>query len=283
MIALGVDIGGTSVKAAARGADGSWRMAQSAPYRAPDLDTLRGAIASCLEALDADSGTAAPTGLCLPGLRDPATGRVTRSVNIPALVGIHPTELIARAPVLVLPDARAAAFDVFAAEHLTGRLAALSLGTGVGLSVLDDGVPLLVSGESPGHFGQIDVSIGAARDAPIGPDGGRGGLEGYIGLPALSARFGARLPEALAPDDPALLALARAVRILHAIYRPDHVRLLGGVGLWLRDAAPTLAGEISDALTAVARPEWTLGFARDAFHAARGAARFADRSVRSKA
>ncbi|MBV9490447.1 MAG: MFS transporter, partial [Verrucomicrobia bacterium] len=59
----------------------------------------------------------------------------------------------------------------------------LALGTGVGAAVLDDGVPLRVDGDSPGHLGQIDVSLDDR--APIGPDGGAGSLEGYLGVPAI--------------------------------------------------------------------------------------------------
>jgi hypothetical protein len=57
----------------------------------------------------------------------------------------------------------------------------------VGASVLDEGGKFLhVSGESPGHFGQLDVSL--ETDPPIGPDGGAGSLEAYIGTAALIAR-----------------------------------------------------------------------------------------------
>ncbi len=57
----------------------------------------------------------------------------------------------------------------------------ISLGSGVGMSVLDDGVPLAVDENSPGHLGQINVSLDS--NPPIGPDGGAGGLEAYIGAP----------------------------------------------------------------------------------------------------
>jgi hypothetical protein len=145
--------------------------------------------------------------------------------------------------------------------------------------VLDDGLPLHVSGTSPGHLGQIDVSIDLPGEpTPIGPDGGRGGLEAYIGLPALRARYGegfADRLQALTPDDPPLLALARAIRIAHAIYRPQHIALLGGVGLRLAPVLPDLKARVDDALTSVARSGWTLSSGDSDLHAARGAARLA--------
>ena len=52
-------------------------------------------------------------------------------------------------------------------------------GTGVGASVVDgNGQFLHVSGETPGHFGQLDVSL--ETNAPIGPDGGKGSLEALV-------------------------------------------------------------------------------------------------------
>ena len=56
------------------------------------------------------------------------------------------------------------------------------------MGVLDDGVPLFIEGASPGHLGQVDCSI--EGDFVIGPDGGSGSLEGYIGVPALIKRYG---------------------------------------------------------------------------------------------
>src|SRR6185295_15399031 len=106
---------------------------------------------------------------------------------------------------------------------------------GVGMAVLDDGVSLMVHGESPGHLGQVDVSI--EGDPVIGPDGGAGSLEGYIGAPALVKKYGPDMPANLArlgKNDSALKALARVIRICHAIYAPHHVGLTGGIGIRLQ-------------------------------------------------
>jgi predicted NBD/HSP70 family sugar kinase len=145
---------------------------------------------------------------------------------------------------------------------------ALSIGTGVGASVLDDGGKFVhVSGETPGHFGQLDVSLDA--DPPVGPDGAAGSLEAYVGAGArvdwASVRVG---------DAPAR-ALVRAIRVAHAIYRPTYVALAGGVGIRLGRLVDELRAAADEKLTRVARPGWTLFCGDSDYHAARGAARFA--------
>ena len=153
----------------------------------------------------------------------------------------------------------------------------IALGTGVGMSILDNGQRLALNGLSSGHLGQIDVSL---EDGPVptGPDGGRGGLEAYIGLPALIREFGPDLPAAVPHMNsrtPALRALAKAIRIVHAIYRPDEIILAGGVALALAPHAGLLTATVQDRLTSLARPHCTIDIAPDTFCAARGIARLA--------
>jgi predicted NBD/HSP70 family sugar kinase len=174
-------------------------------------------------------------------------------------------------------DASATAHDLFVAQKLYGRLLVLTIGTGVGAAVLDDGKLLRVEGDSPGHIGQIDVSIPGADI--IGPDGGAGGLEGYIGVPALRRDLGDDLSIALPKltgREPAILALVRAIRICHAIYRPHHIRLCGGVGTRLRHLLQAIRTKVETNLTSVARNGWTLNCGDHDFHAARGAALLAE-------
>ncbi len=284
MIALGVDIGGTSVKAAiVRGAH-AVATGRSDPYERPDLAELRRAIATAIAQLGADLSQLNAVGLCLPGLVDHDTGEVVESVNMPALVGAHLNALVrdaigaARPPMSRFSDAHAATFDVW--DGQPGRLAGVSIGAGVGLCVLDDGIALDLGDGSAGHMGQLDVTLDP-RDAPIGPDGGRGGLEAYIGWPALRSRFGrdvSDLGRALTQDETPLRALARAIRIIHAIHRPQRIVLLGGVGIELHSQLDRLRSLVSDRLTSLAREGWTLDAASSPHHAAVGAARLALKS-----
>ena len=276
MRTIGIDIGGTSVKAAGRnGADVLW-TGQSDFYHKPTLPSLTAAVR---QAISGRTAGVEAVGLCVPGLLDPKRTRVMLSVNLPGLMEIPLLELIERSlgielarPPVVLNDAVATAHDIASARKLAGRVLVLALGTGVGAAVVDDGEPLYVEGGSPGHIGQLDVSV--PGDAVIGPDGGGGGLEGYIGVPALLRRYGG-VREAIALMDvasPPIRALVHAIRICHAIYRPDHVVLGGGIGVRIGHLTTAMRGAIETNLTNIARTGWTISVADDDFHAARGAA-----------
>ena len=280
MLALGIDIGGTSVKAALLLDGRVVAESRSDPYHRPIASQLSAAVAQVVPRSPPDA-----IGVCLPGAWDEARGVVSASINVPGVVGVAPHELLgySHSPfVRVFTDARAAAFDVFETERLDQRLFAVSIGTGVGAAVIDPGgSQLLCTGRSSGHFGQIDVTVPEPGiEAPIGPDGGRGGLEAYVGLHALLTRYGgspADIPARFGPDDPPLIALARSLRIAHAIYRPIHFRLLGGLGIRLSPMIAGLRTMVEDGLTSVARPGWTLRCGTSDHHAARGAAALAAR------
>jgi predicted NBD/HSP70 family sugar kinase len=276
MDALGIDIGGTSVKAAMlRDGDVLW-TGKSGPYAQASagkiVAAMREAIAHCGEKTDR-------VGLCCPGLLDREKRAITLCVNVPGLMGASLDELVAEGlgrsvpAAEILSDANAAAYDLYATRNLCGRLLSLTLGTGVGASVIDEGRFLQVSGETPGHFGQMDVSLD--ETPPIGADGGAGSLEAYLGSAALAARYGENAVERLNVGDPAIRALVRAIRIAHAIYRPRHVGLAGGVGIRLGRLLPLIKTEIDRNLTAVARADWDLFAGESDFHAACGVGRYA--------
>jgi len=274
---VGLDIGGSSVKAVALNGGRVESRAASAGYHGPDAGEIRSAIDEAVRALGV--GGLDRLGLCLPGIVD--DGVVRRAVNLPGLEGCAvssalPAGLAAGLPEpVVVTDAHAAGYGYWCAEGMsTGarRVASIVLGTGVGFAVLDDGVLLEVDRGASGHLGQIDVSLNA--HAPIGPDGGRGGLEAYLGAAAL-ARLGDGDVEphtALLHDGPPLFALARAIRIVLALFCPDVVALLGGVGGRLEPALPRLRELVGQELSSVVRPGWQLRVGEDPWSAALGAA-----------
>jgi predicted NBD/HSP70 family sugar kinase len=154
----------------------------------------------------------------------------------------------------VLNDSTASGYDLYFGRGLTGRLFLMVLGTGVGVCVIDDRGPLRVNGDSPGHFGQMDVSI--EGHPVVGPDGGAGSLEGYVGAAVLANTYGtdADALTKMRPADPAFRALVRAIRVAHAMYRPHHVVLAGGVGIRLGHAAADMQAAVNRQLTRIARP-----------------------------
>jgi predicted NBD/HSP70 family sugar kinase len=285
MNSLGIDVCGSSVKLACVQSDGQVLFqAQSETYARPGRDELTEVIRRAIAGrFDGRNGA---VGICVPGLRERGGHVVLKSVNLTVLDGLNLDDLIKDAlggepaHIEVMTDAVASAFDIYATGNLAGRLCALALGTGIGAGVLDDGQPLHVDGESPGHLGQMDVSI--EGEPVIGPDGGAGSLEGYLGAPAIVKRYGADMAQNLSrftSEDPPMKALARAIRICHAMYCPHHVALLGGVGIRMQHLVPTIRAMVEKDLTRIARPGWTLVCGTDDFHAARGAARFAQRAA----
>jgi len=277
---LGIDIGGTAIKAVLLRDGAAFWSGRSAEYVRPDVAALRQAAGEALTGCPAGATVA---GLCLPGLYDAAAGVVTCAVNVPGIEGLSIDGLLAsvlRAPpttVMVLTDARAAAHDIYTSRRLRGRLLALVLGTGVGAAVLDDGAVLRgIDGDSPGHLGRCDVSRG--DDDVVGPDGGAGGLEGYLGAPAIRARYGAPVSQVLprlTVADPPIRALVRILRIAHAIYRPQHICLAGGIGIRLAHLMDAIHAGVSHRLTSIARPRWTLTRGDSDHQAAIGAAKLA--------
>lgn len=281
MISLGIDIGGTSIKMACIEDGKTLWTSQSPFYARPDtpalIDALRATAAGRVQNIDV-------AGLCVPGLMDQVKKMITLSVNVPGLMGIPLEELIGRAlgdglkQLKIVNDAVATATDVILARNLRGRICSLALGTGVGMGVLDDGVPLWVDGASPGHIGQVDCSVD--DNPPIGPDGGAGSLEGYLGVPALKAAWGSteHFIEKVKVTDAPIRALVRAIRICHGIYRPNHVVLVGGIGTRLARLVPEMHAAVSRNLTSIAYKDWSLLCGEHDFHAALGAARVATRT-----
>ena len=276
MLSIGIDVGGTTVKTAAL-RDGQFlSTSRAGPYSRPDPAQLAAAIREACRGIPDPIDR---VGICVPGILDEPKRRIVNSANLPELAGANLHELLRAALGLgapapqVITDANATAFDLHATRCLRGRLLVIAIGTGVGAAVLDDGKPLFVDGESPGHLGQVDVSLEA--HPVIGPDRGRGSLEGYIGAKALAERYGHEAANKIRPADPAFAALARAIRICHAIYRPHHVCLAGGVGIRLGHLVDELRTAVNADLTGIARPDWTLTTGDSDFHAARGAAQFA--------
>ena len=283
MISVGIDIGGSSVKAASILDGDLIGTATSSRYSNPKRADLTRAIRECLGALDADQ--IGSVGLCLPGRMNAQHTMVEHSVNLPSLNGWAFEDLLGSVipgsgiATRVVSDADAAGYDYTTEFPVAGRTAAVSLGTGVGLCVLDGDEIVRIGDAGIGHLGHMDVGRIGDSDR-IGCDGSRNTLESFVGAPALEQFMDGQLLdlEGLGSSDAPIRAMVHALRVVHAIYRPNRIVLLGGVGLALKPHAQMMVRMVSDGLTPLAVEDWTLEFATSPYHAACGAAKLAAQS-----
>jgi glucokinase len=210
--AVGLDVGGSAVKAGRADADGrvlERRLVPAEEGLSPParLDALAG-IARELAGPDAWGHTA--LGLAVPGLLDPEAGRVERSPNLPWLDGLPLRDGLAErlgvepAAVQLVNDASAAAAGERwqgAARDATDALV-LTLGTGIGGGLLLGGAVELGPSGQAGEVGHLCVD-------PAGPPcgcGRRGCLETLASASAARERALERGLPADAPGDLVLLA-----------------------------------------------------------------------------
>ncbi|MEE9276682.1 MAG: ROK family protein, partial [bacterium] len=137
-VLLGLDLGGTLIKAARFSADGTLQAKVSAGSPADEgaesiLKALCGAAASLLE-----GRPLAGAGIGAAGVIDPAAGRIVESPNLPALSGFLLGERVREAlggvPVHLMNDANAAALGEYHAGAAADAesMFILTLGTGIG-------------------------------------------------------------------------------------------------------------------------------------------------------
>jgi len=281
---LGIDIGGTSVKVCLLDSELA-HAGRSRMYTSPSRAMLIEAIREAIGQLPSEILRTTPIGLCLPGKRAADGCSVERSVNLPSLNGWAFDELLSSVLEMVpqsyrvLSDVQAAGEDLLCAHTYCGRSAIIAIGTGVGVAVIDDGEPVEIGQRGIGHLGMMDMGRLGERDV-FGVDGSKNTLESYIGARAIERRFpeldSTELSQAigtLAMDEPFMTAMVRMIRVVHAIYVPDQVVLMGGVGIALLTRGNELRAVVNDGLTSLAKPDWELVFGDSPYHAARGAAR----------
>ena len=239
--AIGVDIGGTRVRVGVvTDAGAVCAHAESRLPTAGDPEPLRELVARQTEHVLSESGvTPEVAGVALPGVWDRDTGIMRKAVNLPRLEGINIERLFSAAlgrPVLLEADTNAGVWGQWRRlEPRPERLVYISLGTGVGGSVILDGHIVRHTRGGAGHFGFLIVDT--SPGAPGGRNNVPGCLSALVAGPALHlAATGHSDPEAIGaeplPDD-LLQSTSRALAIgimnLVHIYAPDAVALGGGV------------------------------------------------------
>jgi glucokinase len=188
--AAGVDIGGTAIKLAVVRASGE-TLAHgeiATPVALPQEEAIA-AIARAVADLTGGRRIAA-VGIGCAGLISAAEGIVHVSPNLPRWRDARLAEWVGRAlglPVRVLNDADA--FGLAEARVGGGRglspVVGLTLGTGVGGAIIEDGRLRGGLHGFGGEAGHMSLEI----DGPVCPCGNRGCLELYIGRRALVAAY----------------------------------------------------------------------------------------------
>jgi len=256
--ALGVDIGGTFVKAGRVAADGRVARDVTLPSRA--LDGALGpveAVAAAVSRLLAAPDEPIAIGVGAPGAVDPATGAlVGRTPHLPDWNGFplraHLAEHLGR-EVVVDNDANFAALAEHAVGGARGTRVSLTvtLGTGVGCGIVVDGAILRGAWGGAGELGHLPLGDGRTPcacgvEGCVEPEMSGSGLVRAAAAAGLEAADAAAVFAAAAAGDPRAVklvdrfgdrlgaAIATAVNLIN----PEVVVIGGGVG---RAGEPLLA------------------------------------------
>lgn len=241
--AIGIDLGGTRIKAVAIDAAGKILHEMYQPtYDSGDDAVWKQAVAQAvkkmLEVLNTGSCT---VGLSAPGLPDAAnTCIVSMPGRMQGLEQFRWSDFLQQ-PAYVLNDAVAAMMGeaVFGAAKDKKNVVMLTLGTGVGGAILIDGKPYQGAMGKAGHFGHMVIH----DDGPADVTGMPGSLEESIGNCSIGQRSMGRfsstqqlLDAYLKGDHFALEVWSKSIRRLAAglasianILSPEVIVIGGGI------------------------------------------------------
>lgn len=240
---LGLDMGGTSVKAVAVTPQGVELARRTTPFDLAVPHAFVQAVQTTVAILEAAVGTAAEAlGVSAPGLAA-ADGRTIAFMpdRFPGLVGLDWAGFLGRPIIPVLNDAHSALLgEVWQGAARGARnVILLTLGTGVGGAAMVDGRLLRGHSGKAGHFGHVSLDPHGPRDITQTP----GSLEDAIGNHNITARSHGRfasthdLVRAHEAGDAfatavwlrSVTALAAAIASLSNVLDPEMVIVGGGV------------------------------------------------------
>lgn len=264
--AIGVDLGGQSVKLAVVDGSGAIQLRRQASVDAnrPEAD-IRGLILDEICAIrreaDAQSCSPACVGMVMPGYLDRDRTRILFAANLPTLNGsdfLASIRTTLDLPIIFDADSNAAAFAeyCYGAGRGVDRLLVASIGTGIGAGVILDGQVLRIWHHIAGSLGHVIVdpcgpkcacgAVGCVEALAAGPALERRAAQAAVKHPdsalAAIARQAGRLTgveigQALQQSDPTAQDVVRrtgrwlgvAIAIWAVIYRPAKVLIAGGV------------------------------------------------------
>lgn len=267
--AVGIDVGGTNLKAVAVSGDGTVLHRASRATRdgvASVTEWTSAAREAVGEFAGKQSGKPSAVGLCAPGLAA-ADGRSIAHLpgKLAGLAGVDWTQALGRTDVVpVLNDAHAAILGEAWSGAARGRkhVVMLTLGTGVGGAVISDGRLLKGAMGRAGHIGHMSLD----PDGAVSITGMPGAIEVMIGDCSVAARTEGKFLTTTAlvtayraGDSTATTAWLKSVRALACavgscinLFDPEVVVVGGGIA----QAGDALFGRLEAEL---ARVEWRPG------------------------
>lgn len=191
---LGLDLGGTNIKAALVDGDGMLLARDSTETRAEEgPEAVLGRMARLARSLAEREGAAARVaglGVGSPGPLDSQRGVVVHTPNLPGWQEVRVTDALTGATgwrSILEGDANVAGFAEYrlGAGRGTRTMVLLTLGTGVGGAVVLDGELVRGVDDTGGHLGHICVDA----DGPECGCGARGCIEAFASAPNTVRRF----------------------------------------------------------------------------------------------
>ena len=245
---LCVDIGGTSTKAGVLDHHGEMGLVESIATK-PDAETYAGNLLALISMVR-ESAHCKQMGVAVAGFLDAARTHLVYNSNIAWLEGFPLRERLSeRFPDLAIElevDSNAAMMAEYQLGSGRGssRFLCLTAGTGLGVGLAVDGVPLRFAYGCLGDIGHVIVE----RDGPLCTCGGRGCAEMLVSAPYLAREYQMMkalpnevtlrdvIQQAGAGDLAAVDVLARAgewlgvaVASMSNIFFPDHIAIAGGL------------------------------------------------------
>ncbi|GAA4212696.1 ROK family protein [Actinocatenispora rupis] len=264
---LGVDIGGTKVRAALATPDGRVLAEDTVASDRAGVGLIDqvGRIADTL--VGRAGATPRHAVLGVPGTPDAASGRVLRCPAFPGLA-----ELDARGaftsrlgcPVTLDNDVNLAAYaEATRGGHAARTLAVLALGTGVGLGITSGGAVLAGDHLAAGEVAELPLPDAGALESVVSVAGLRAGYDAAGGrrdadVPEIVAAARRAEPAALRALDRYCRAVAYCLGAVITIVDPGAIVLTGGIG-----AAEPIAATVVDRLRELGG--WTVPVVVSAF------------------
>ncbi len=224
-LAIGIDLGGTSIKAALVSRQNGL-VEQSTAHTEADmgpahvLDTIAGLV----RALTADAGDVLGVGVGSPGVINWERTTVSRPPNLPGWEVVNVGDELGQrldSPLMTLVENDANAAGLGSAHYGAGRefssFIMVTLGTGVGGAIIHENRIFRGSTGAAGEIGHMSIDY----EGPIARSGVAGAVEAYLGQRFLSrqARY---------------MLLNRRDSLIHQMAQPD---LMGITPRMLYDAA----------------------------------------------